>query len=115
MKKDQELRDQLPPLIKIQGYHASYWDGDYGSGQTIHLGYFTDEIAANLAAHKKGYWGNNADVEEITLYTDGKRLYKVEDLGLPTNQEKDYHEKMKNTITSKLTSEELQFLKSTGL
>lgn len=113
--KDKNLREQLPPLTKIQGYHVSYWDGDYGSGKTVNIGYFTDRNTADLAAYKKGYWGGDADVAEVTLYTDGKHLYKVEDLGLPTDQEKDYNKNMKDLITSKLTPEEIHFLKSTGL
>lgn len=114
MKKD-SLPKRLPVLEKVQAYYVSYWDGDGPSGKTVVIGYYLDRDAATVASHKSGYWGGNADVEEIELYTDGTSLYKVQSLGLPTDKHEKFHREMTEKITSKLTNAEIQFLKSNGL
>jgi len=78
-------------------------------------GYYHDFNEATNAAKGSGWWGANGTVKTVTLHTDGKQLYKVKPLGNYKDVADKKRADMKEKIKSKLSEEELDFLKKEEL
>ncbi len=80
-------------------------------GNVKHVGYRYTKASAELLAKGKGWWSGNGKVAEKTLYTDGNRLYQVEDLGeLPKRNDELEKAEVLDSIRKKLSPTELEAL-----
>lgn len=74
-------------------------------------GYYGDYNAATIAAKGAGWYGSDGDVTSVELYTDGDIFCKVSSVGKLSDVEQKFKEEMVSRIKSKLSKEELEFLK----
>lgn len=90
-----------------------YYLHDYGDigMQTVITGPYADYAIAKEKSIKSGWYGGDKVIKEEEAYqdVDGK-LYKK--LGLPLELKEEKKKKLKNSITSKLTPEEIEFIKN---
>ena len=75
-------------------------------------GVYKDISIANKMAIGSGWWGSNGEVKLLeNIFEDEKgRLYQVKFLGYPTNEDEEHKKNLLESIKSKLTDEELNFI-----
>lgn len=96
-------------LKPIQLFEARQVLDDLGNTRLIDYRY--TEAAAKILAKDKGWYGGDGIVEEVTLYTDGIRLYKVSDIGeKPLHDPGLENKEVLDSIINKLSKTELIFL-----
>jgi hypothetical protein len=74
-------------------------------------GYYQDKNIAGIDSKKAGWFGSDGEVIEVTIYQDEHgNIYKVEELGMFKDKDREYKDEVLNKIKSKLTGAEREFL-----
>ena len=97
-------------LKPITAYTINSADDERGSSDK---GIYRNWEIANAKAPKSGWYGSNGTVETLkNIYEDEDGdVYRVVKFGKSTDDLEAYTKSMSETIKSKLTPEELEFLK----
>jgi hypothetical protein len=95
-------------LTKCTGYEVTASDDEWNSSSK---GIFKNAIIANAVAETAGWYDSKGNVNSIVLYTDGKQIYKVSEPFQYRDVKEDIERTLKESIMSKLTSAEKEFLK----
>jgi len=85
------------------------WADTDDRGNTKRISFRNTVPGAELIAKKAGWWDQNGTVRKVKVYTDGLKIFKVEELGnLPdVDLEKS---QVLDSIKSKLTQTEIKEL-----
>ncbi len=95
-------------LTKIKGYRVT---GSIDEWKTQAMGIFKDYNLACIFAKDCGWYGSKGDVKDVEIYTDGDKLYTVDGPFQFKDVQEGMEKKLKSNILSKLTKEEIEFLK----
>lgn len=101
-------------LTRADAYEVTASDDERSASSR---GYFKEEKSAQLFAVGCGWYGSNGTVRSTkNLYEDAEgNLYTVKKAGKYVDLERERREKMAEKIASKLTREEIEYLKEEGV
>lgn len=104
-----KIMEEELKLKKVRAYKMSASNDERCSSVR---GYYKNFNAASIDSKKAGWYDSDGKVELVDLYEDEEgKLYSTESLGKFKDVEKQYHEETLEKIKSKLTPEEISFLK----
>ena len=96
-------------LIKVKAFTIRATVDEWGSENK---GMYLDKKTAQAKSFGIGWYGSNGEVIELdNIYEDSEGiLYTVECFGKPTEVEADFVKKTRQSIFSKLSADELEYL-----
>lgn len=105
-----EKKKELPKTLKLEKLTAFAVNSSDDEWKSSIKGYYRQRSVAEVKAVGSGWYGSNGQVVPVDVYTDGKILYRVEIIGMFTDEAAGFHNNLVNSIKSKLTKAELELL-----